>query len=97
MEKWTNCQLDALYYHDSADIGDECDVTIDGPHISVTYDTDAGPVTYTGTMNGPGHFELQSDAVNGRATLHRFEGGRVLEGYWVEDSVRGMWRIMLPD
>ena len=32
---------------------------------------------------------------NGRATLHRFADGLILEGSWFEEGERGMWRIHL--
>jgi hypothetical protein len=96
MEKWTNCRLDTLYYDNTADIDDECEVTIDGSYITVTYGYDGEMLSYFGEMKGEGHFELKAPTVNGHATLHRFNGGRILEGYWVEDNgYKGMWRITL--
>lgn len=95
MKIWKSCRFDTLYYHDGADVNDECDVVIDGEYITVSYDADGLRVTYFGLMKGNGHFELQAPDVNGRATLHRFDDGRTLEGYWVEGELKGMWRITL--
>lgn len=97
MEIWKNCRYDTLYYDSEAVIDEVCDVTIDKDKISVSYDYDGKRVTYLGQMNGPGHYELQCPEMHGRATLHRFETGRVLEGYWTEGGGHGMWRITLTD
>lgn len=97
MKVWNCCRFDTLYYHAGADLNSECDVVIDGNNITVSYDdTDGLRVTYFGLMKGSGHFELQAPDVNGRATLHRFDDGRYLEGFWVENGLKGMWRITLP-
>lgn len=96
MKVWKSCRFDALYYHADADVNNECDVVIDGENITVSYDDSSGArVTYYGLMKGNGHFELQAPDVGGRATLHRFDEGRILEGYWIEGEMKGMWRITL--
>lgn len=95
MKVWKSCRFDTLYYHADADLNDECDVVIDGENITVSYDVDDARITYFGLMKGDGHFVLQAPDVSGRATLHRFGEGQILEGFWVEGGLKGMWRITL--
>jgi hypothetical protein len=91
---WQNSKMTALYYDDTADENYPCAVRISESEILVEYN-DEGIVQYRGKNDGSGHFELRSDVVNGRATLHMFSGALRLEGSWVEDGARGMWRIDL--
>lgn len=92
---WNNCTMDTFYYDGGADTGSSCEVRIDDNEIVVSYNNEERPIIYKGQANGAGHFELRSTEVNGRATLHMFEGGKFLEGFWVEDGTEGMWRITL--
>lgn len=92
---WSNSKMDTFYYDGAADTDSPCEVRIDGNEIVVSYEGDDGPIIYKGQAMGVGHFELRSAAVDGRATLHMFEGGKSLEGFWVEDGIEGMWRITL--
>lgn len=92
---WSNSTMDTFYYDGEADISSACEVRIDDKGIVVSYEGDEGPVIYRGQAKGAGHFELRSTDVDGRATLHMFEGGKFLEGFWVEDGYEGMWRIKL--
>jgi hypothetical protein len=71
-----------------------CKVTINSEFITVAYDDSGQTWQYRGQAKGPGDNELQAEGFDGRATLHRFEGSNVLEGTWVKDGVRGMWRIV---
>jgi len=87
-------KMDTFRPGSAASFDQPCKVTIDIEFITVSYD-DAGQTwQYRGQAKGPGHYELQAEGFDGRATLHRFEGSNVLEGTWVEDGVRGMWRIV---
>lgn len=94
---WNNSKMTTLYY--DADVADEnypCVVRISDSEIVVEYRGEASElVQYRGKNDGTGHFELRSGAVNGRGTLHMFSGASRLEGSWVEDNARGMWRIEL--
>lgn len=95
---WENCKLEVLYYsNDVADTNWPCTVRIDDGSILVEYDND-GLCQYVGENDGSDHFELiMKEGGIGRATLHRVPGTAVLEGSWVEDGERGMWRILLPE
>ena len=87
--------MTTLYY--DTDVADEnypCAVRISESEILIEYDDD-GAVQYRGANDGSGHFELRSDTVEGRATLHMFPDSLRLEGSWIEDGARGMWRIEL--
>lgn len=96
MALWEDARLETIYYdEEEAVLNDVCDVRMDGNVIVVSYEGDEGPVVWRGQMNGQGHFELRSPEVNGRATLHMFEGSDILEGYWNEDGYKGFWRIYL--
>lgn len=76
-----------------------CEVTIHGDRITVSsYDvTEQRPSVYTGIENSPGHFQLEDPEVRGTASLHRFEGSDLLDGFWAEAPAVGMWRIQLID
>ena len=87
--------MDSLYYDGEADVGIECQVKIDNDSIVVSYESDDGWVNYSGKNDKSGHFELHADRYDGHASLHMFPGSTVLEGYWVEQGTRGMWRIVL--
>jgi hypothetical protein len=72
------------------------DVTIDDGRISVEYKLEGRFHTWEGREDGQGHFKLTKQGGGGSASLHCFPGSRILEGYFVEGDVRGMWRITLP-
>jgi hypothetical protein len=74
-----------------------CSVRIDEEMIVVEYSDDQDIVVYRGSSSGPGHYRLQKDGGRGDATLHRFPGGKILEGFWIEDVQQGMWRIRLKN
>ena len=95
MAIWKNCRMEVLFYDSAGDAGGTCEVKIDEHTIVVTYEGDDGWVNYTGKNDDSGHFDLHADRYDGHASLHRFPEGRVLEGYWTEQGVRGMWRIHL--
>jgi hypothetical protein len=96
-EAWIDATYEALFYDGRTPRTDQaCQVLLQNGHIQVRYVDDGGnTVTYTGTERGPGHFELRARTADGdgQATLHRFQASPVLEGYWCEGTVRGMWRI----
>lgn len=93
--------MDTVYFtDDEASLRDPCKVTIGSDRITVSYDVEGENYQYTGRAHAPGHFELalidRSDGT-GRATLHRFPDGKLLEGYWLEDGAEGFWRIHLKE
>ena len=76
-----------------ADVGMEestCDVRIEGGDIVVTHEA----WTYRGKEEGSGHFRLDGrelvddEELDGRATLHRFEGASLLVGNWTLGGTR---------
>ncbi len=95
MSVWSNSKVDILHYDGEVSVNETCEVRIDGDSIVVSYEDAGGYTVYKGSVNGTGHFELEAPSVKGRASLHMFQGGKILEGYWVEDGSRGMWRITL--
>ena len=90
-------KMDSVFYDEtSANEHEECNVRIDNSCIEVTYEDEEGNrVLYAGQDKGNGHFILECDLLNGRAVLHQIPNSRVLEGYFVENSTRGFWRIIL--
>ena len=90
-----NCAM--TVYYASKDVAETwpCTVKITPEEILVEYD-DEGLVEYRGNNDGSGHFDLVATGVNGKATLHMRPGSGILEGFWIEDGERGMWRIELP-
>lgn len=97
MTAWNHCTADTLYYtEDSADTNETgFEVKIDDKEIVVSYEDDSGWVQYRGKNKDTGHFQLTCPERKGEASLHQFPGGKILEGFWVENGLRGMWRIYL--
>lgn len=83
------------YYADGVDFDWPCSVRIDEDLIVVEYAGEQGPVIYRGSSLGAGHYKMRKDGGGGEATLHRFPGGEILEGFWIEDVQDGMWKIRL--
>lgn len=75
----------------------DCIIIIDGHSIQVkmSFEYEELPFVWYGTSSGADHFELLCPELAGRATLHRFSRGRVLDGCWWEDGDHGFWRIEL--
>ena len=95
MTIWNNSKMSTVYYSDdSASENDPCVVKITENEILVEYDDD-GLVQYRGANDGSGHFVLNAEQINGRASLHMFAQSSILEGSWIEGGYRGMWRIEL--
>jgi hypothetical protein len=94
---WNNSKMTTLYYDtDAADENYPCVVKLTDYEIVVEYRGEAKElVQYRGKNDGSGHFELHANVVNGRGTLHMFPGASRLEGSWIEDGTRGMWRVDL--
>lgn len=97
-EIWHNCKMTSFFFDRSVD-GSPCEVKIGEKNIVVSYKEDGRTkaVIYSGKIEDDhGHYELsRKDDVDGRASLHRFKGGKFLEGWWKEDGAEGMWRITL--
>lgn len=74
-----------------------CEVHIDAESLVVHYLDKNVPCTYQGRADGAGHFRLEKVGSHGHASLHRFEEGGFLEGYWEEGARKGMWRITLEN
>jgi hypothetical protein len=73
-----------------------CEVRIDENSIVVSYKGDDGlPIVYKRKNHGDGHFELMAPQIDSKATLHMFNNGKILEGFWLEGGYKGMWRIQL--
>jgi len=91
--------MDSVFYDETpANEHEECNVRIDNSHIEVTYEDEEGNlVLYAGSDEGNGHFTLECQLLNARATLHQIPNSRVLEGYWVEQGARGFWKITLAN
>ena len=94
MPIWNNCTMTTLYHSADASEDTACTVKLDGSRILVEYE-DAGIVQYEGESQDDGHYELTGVGFDGRATLHRFAESSLLEGSWLEEGYRGMWRIRL--
>jgi hypothetical protein len=96
--KVINARMDT-YYASAFEVDTDwpCEVCIDEEMIVLKYDGEHGRLTYRGHSDGAGHYHLQADGFQGKGTLHRFPGGRTLEGYWCEEGKRGMWFISFVD
>lgn len=95
MPVWKDSLLEHIYYDGRGAVDDRCEVRIDGDRIFVSYEESDAVVMYEGKSLGAGHYILDAADGDGRATLHMFEGSRILEGFWLEDDYRGFWRITL--
>ena len=95
MTIWNASKMTTLFYSDvPAAEDDPCVVKIDDDEIVIEYEDD-GIVQYRGSNRGDGHFELRATRGKGKASLHMFPGALIIEGSWIEDGYRGMWRIKL--
>lgn len=96
MTIWHNSKMTSLYY--SNEPGNEdypCIVKINEEGILVEYGEGDEQRQYRGIARGEGHFELAGVGFAGKASLHRFSDSVILEGSWIEEGYRGMWRIRL--
>jgi hypothetical protein len=99
MSIWEDCTMTTAYLDQAAaDIG-VCDVRIDDSSIVVSYyDDEFGDIIYRGKNDDSGHYALKCDGrPNWSATLHRFHGDFIFEGYWIEEGYEGFWRIELNE
>lgn len=77
------------------------DVRFDGKTLVVSYiGNDRG--IWRGTELSPGHYVCKRESGSvGNASLHLFQGGTILEGYWElvdgNTGADGMWRITLGE
>ena len=98
---WKNCLMTNVYFDNEDAVENEpCVVKIEGDSILVEYEDEdakgkAYLVQWTGTQQGGGHYVLTCPGEQGKSTLHGFTDGKLLEGFWIEHSERGMWRIEL--
>ncbi|MBU0594257.1 MAG: hypothetical protein KKH74_11055 [Gammaproteobacteria bacterium] len=76
-----------------------CEVRIneESGEIAISYESEDGYTVYSGNESGDGHYVLECEEVQGRASLHRFPSSSILEGYWEENGLKGMWRIELGE
>ena len=94
MDVFNSAQMD-IYEEDISESAFSCVVRIDEERIVVDYVDKDLPCSYQGYAVEAGHFRLEKVGSHGEATLHRAKGDNFLEGYWVEGSRKGMWRIAL--
>ncbi len=92
---YPNARMDSFYGDTDSYLDFPCSVRFERDRIKVEYEGGAGPVSYSGTEIGAGHYKLTADGFDGAATLHCFEGSNILEGFWIEDRRQGMWRVTL--
>lgn len=97
MRQYKNATMEMWTVGTGAMASQQCEVQLgSNSEIEVTYQTDSdGVVSYEGMEQDEGHYQLESTSPDGRATLHRFSGGLILDGYWEAGVERGMWRITL--
>lgn len=97
MSIFKNSTMETFYGSDDGVGEADCEVRFQGGEIIISYATDDGHDIYRGIEEGAGHYRLTRDGGGGKATLHRFAGDDVLDGYWIEDRSTGMWRITLGE
>ena len=78
------------------------DVRFDGNSLIVSY-TGNDKGIWRGSALTPGHYVCKRESgSSGNASLHQFQGGTILEGYWElldadAGGADGMWRITLGE
>lgn len=98
MSHYKNATYWTFHFGKEAAESHPCEVRImDDGEIVVSYETDSDFVLYKGEEQGAGHYLLECEEPQGRASLHRFPDSLILEGYWEEDGLKGMWRIELGE
>jgi hypothetical protein len=98
MSHYKNATYWTFHFGKEAAESHPCEVRImDDGEIVVSYETDNDFVVYKGEEQGQGHYLLESEEQQGRASLHRFPDSLILEGYWEEGGMKGMWRIELDE
>jgi hypothetical protein len=99
MPIWEDCTMTTVCIGEAPADVRRCNVRIDESSLVIDYyDDEFGLVTYRGANDGSGHFGLTSDENPiGRASLHRFPEGAILEGYWIEEGYEAFWRIELNE
>lgn len=98
MDFWMKASYETLFYDQEAYTDYFCEISLGNGEIRVRYEEDDGSLcTYIGTEVSDGHFDLRCPGRSGKATLHRFRGSRIFEGFWQEDGNRGAWRITLHE
>ena len=97
MKLWKHSTMTTFYGDGRAEGRSDCQVRLGDGRVAVLYDIEGGEHSYEGPEIGQGHFHLRAAAPDGEATLHCFPDSKILEGWWLEDGVVGMWRIELDD
>lgn len=98
MTLYTKAAMKICYFSDEVSESLDCQVRIESDgEIAISYETDGQHIVYKGRAKGDGHYLLSCENVEGRATLHGFSDSRILEGYWEENGLKGMWRIELGE
>jgi len=95
MARWSKSECQTFYEDAREAATEECEVVIANSEITVDTRHVGGNWVYQGNEVGPGHFRLDSQTHRGTGTLHHDEAEDVLEGWWHEEGVSGMWRITL--
>lgn len=96
MTVYNESTMETLYSNDEPSRKCSCKVVMTDDILNIVYEDDNSElISYLGKSNGVGHYELVCESLQGKATLHGFEGGVKLDGYWVEGQEQGMCRIHL--
>ena len=90
-----NSRTTSVYYSGEPAQEYRCEVKISPETIIVEYDDAGETVQYQGNNTGDGHFHLVCPDRKGSASLHMFPNSTLLVGCWVQEGIKGMWRIQL--
>ena len=101
MRIYRNSTMDFYYPDRGTDTDIPCIVTLGGEGCVIKYDAlepDGHELfwEWTGQAIEPGHYKLTAH-VGCSATLHMFANAFVMDGYWKEQGLHGMWRIKLKE
>lgn len=96
MKLFANARLEVGYFDArSARHAVPAVVAFDGGGMTLAVEGGRRRVLYHGERNGQGHYLLRAAETDAEATLHRFAGSQVLEGFWRVGRERGFWRLHL--
>jgi hypothetical protein len=95
---FTNSIMTTLYNGETPALENQpCTVRFSDTEILIEYKQGGELVHYRGVNDGSNHFKLKGPWSKCEATLHMFPKGKCLEGSWVEEQRRGMWKIWLDE
>ena len=81
MPTWKNCTCDIYYRDEGSELNAPgYEICINGDQLTISFQGTQGRIAYRGSDLGGGHYELTTDLIEGRASVHRAPNSEVIEG-----------------